>query len=79
MSPVGFPCADEEELLVFDLDEQDLRNARDPKGDADGRLRIDVQAVVAGVGTANIEARVGYDLAVGACQDSFFGEEGVYR
>jgi hypothetical protein len=76
VSPVRFPCtADTGELLVFNLDDQDLRNARDPEGDADGRLRIDVQAVLAGVGTGNIEARAGYDLVVASCDDSFFGEE----
>lgn len=76
VDPVPFPCVfDGGELLVFDLDDQDLRNADSPPGEADGRLKLDIQAVEAGAGTGNIEAKAEYDLVVGSCDESFLGEE----
>jgi len=76
VDPLPYPCAfDGGSLLVFDLDSQDLSGADSPPGEADGRLKLEVQAVQGGAGTGNIEARAGYDLVIGSCDASFLGDE----
>jgi hypothetical protein len=76
VDPLPFPCAfDGGTLLVFDLDDQDLRNADSPSGEADGRLKLEIQAVQAGAGTGNVEAKAGYDLAIGSCDESLLADE----
>lgn len=78
VDPVPFPCSfDGGELLVFDLDDQDLRNADSPPGEANARLKLEIQAVQAGAGTGNVEAKAGYSLAIGSCDESFLADEFV--
>lgn len=65
LNPIRIFCDDGSTLLIFNIDEDDLRGAQEPSS-ADARLRLEVTAVSLTSG-ANIEARADYNSTVAIC------------
>lgn len=66
VNPQQTRCEDGSSILFFDLDDNDLGDAKDPSGGADGRLEFDIIGTDA-VGEVNLEARADYNQSSASC------------
>ena len=76
VSPEITLCADGSSFLRFNLDENDLKDAENPEGDADARLTLTIDSV-GGPGSFVIEGRADENSAPFGCVGSFLAEDRV--